>query len=224
MDAYHPEKVFSSIDAGGRYAYGNQPSIAIWNLARFAETLLPLLDDDEKAAIADAEAALSAFAPAFQKTYENGLNRKLGLMGAREGDFKLAQDFLTVMAEGEADFTLTFRALCEAVSGRDGELCELFKEKAAIEVWLERWRARLAEEGGDSNARAAMMRSANPAYIPRNHRIEEAITAALEHGDFTPFETLLTVLANPYEDQPEFARYRSAPRPDEIVTQTFCGT
>jgi uncharacterized protein YdiU (UPF0061 family) len=224
MDAYHPDKVFSSIDAGGRYAYGNQPSIAIWNLARFAETLLPLLDEDEKAAIGEAEAALAKFGPAFQRTYGKGLCAKLGLREARDDDVELTRDLFSAMAEGEADFTLTFRALCNAALGHDGDLLAHFSEKTAIEIWLKRWRDRLAKEGGDAQACATMMRRANPAYIPRNHRIEEVIAAALEHGDFAPFETLLTVLARPYDDQPEFAEYRNAPRPDEIVNQTFCGT
>lgn len=224
MDVYHAETVFSSIDEGGRYAYGNQPSIAIWNLARLAETLLPLLAEDEKAAIADAEAALSGFAPAFQTTYAAGMRAKLGLMEAREDDLVLARDLLAAMAEGQADFTLTFRALCNVATGDDAELHAQFLEFAAIDAWLVRWRARLAEEGGDANVRAATMRGANPAFIPRNHRIEQVITAAVENGDFAPFETLVTVLARPYDDQPEFAEYRNAPRPEEVVTRTFCGT
>ncbi len=224
MDVYHAETVFSSIDEGGRYAYGNQPSIAIWNLVRFAETLLPLLAEDEKAAIADAEAALGGFAPAFQTTYAAGMRAKLGLMEARDDDLVLARDFLAAMAEGQADFTLTFRALCNAATGDDVTLRAQFSEQAAIDAWLMRWRARIADEGGDMKARAAMMRGANPAFIPRNHRIEQVITAAVENGDFTPFETLVTVLAKPYDDQPEFAEYRNAPRPEEVVTRTFCGT
>ena len=224
MDVYHAETVFSSIDEGGRYAYGNQPSIAIWNLARLAETLLPLLAEDEKAAIVDAEAALSGFAPAFQTTYAAGMRAKLGLMEAREDDLVLARDLLAAMAEGQADFTLTFRALCNAATGDDAELRAQFREFAAIDAWLVRWHARLAEEGGDANVRAATMRGANPAFIPRNHRIEQVITAAVENGDFAPFETLVTVLARPYDDQPEFAEYRNAPRPEEVVTKTFCGT
>lgn len=224
MDVYHAETVFSSVDAGGRYAYGNQPSIAIWNLARFAETLLPLLSGDEKAAIADAEAALGDFAPAFQRVYAAGMRHKLGLMDARDDDLKLARDLLAVMAEGQADFTLTFRALCDAAAGNDAPVRAQFSDLVAVDAWLERWRARLAEESDDTNARVEMMRGANPAYIPRNHRIEQVIRAAVENGDFAPFEALVTVLAKPYEDQPDVAEYQNAPRPEEIVTKTFCGT
>jgi uncharacterized protein YdiU (UPF0061 family) len=225
LDAYHPETVFSSIDTFGRYAYGNQPTIAQWNLTRLAETLLPLFDDDEDAAIAEATEALAAFANHFDAAYLAGVRRKLGLIVRREGDGDLARDLLARMAENRTDFTLAFRLLSEAVgSDRDPSLNALFADAAAAAEWTGRWRKRLSEEGADANARRTLMRSANPLFIPRNHLIEEAIAAAVSNGDFAPFETLVSVLSRPFDDQPGFERYAAPPRPDQVVRQTFCGT
>jgi uncharacterized protein YdiU (UPF0061 family) len=226
MDAYDPATVYSSIDTGGRYAYGNQPGIALWNLTRLAETLVPLLADDEKAAVEIAQAALAAFAPRFQAAYAAGLNRKLGLLRSESDDFALAQDLLHRMTANGADFTLTFRRLSDAVANpvADAAVGTLFADPAAFDVWLPQWRARLLLDGNDPAAQQAVMRAANPAFIPRNHRVEEAIVAAVARNDFAPFETLVTVLSHPYDDQPEFATSAAPPKPDEIVHQTFCGT
>ncbi|MEJ2227796.1 MAG: YdiU family protein [Alphaproteobacteria bacterium] len=222
MDSYHPETVYSSIDHHGRYAYGNQPRIAVWNLARLSEALLPLLADNVDTAIELAESALSAFSVRFEAAYADGMRRKLGLSRSEAGDMELARDLLARMADSGADFTLIFRRL----SGADGctSARELFTDLQAFDEWAERWRARLAAENVAPHERQAMMRRANPAYIPRNHLVEEAIAAAEERGDFGPFNTLMTVLAAPFDDQPGFARYAQPPRPDEIVHQTFCGT
>jgi uncharacterized protein YdiU (UPF0061 family) len=226
MDAYHPETVYSSIDHYGRYAYANQPRIAQWNLARLAETLLPHLANDEAAAIEVATEAVAGFVPCFDAAFVAGLRRKLGLLRPEQEDILLAKDLLDRMAEGGADFTLTFRRLREAAAGErnDERAGALFADPGAFSEWAGRWRARLAREGGDPEARQAVMRGANPAFIPRNHLVEEAIAAAQERGDFTPFETLLAVLAKPYEDQPDAGRHAAPPRPEEIVRQTFCGT
>jgi uncharacterized protein YdiU (UPF0061 family) len=226
MDAYDPATVFSSIDTGGRYAYGNQPSIALWNLSRLAETLLPLLADYEKAAVEIAQSALAAFAPRFQSAYATGLNRKLGFLRAEPDDFALAQDLLHRMTANGADFTLTFRRLSDAVADPSAEASVrgLFANPVAFDDWSAQWRARLLLDGNDPAAQQAVMRGANPAFIPRNHRVEEAIVAAVERNDFAPFETLVTVLSRPFDDQPEFAAYADPPKPDEIVHQTFCGT
>ena len=225
MDAFHPETVYSAIDQRGRYAYENQPGIAHWNLARFAETLLPLLDPDRDAAIKDAEGALAAFVTHFEAAYAAGFLRKLGLSQQREGDEALAQDLLERMDAGNADFTLTFRGLCDAAddSARDDDVARLFADPAAFQDWASRWRARLAEEGGDTDARRASMRSVNPAYIPRNHLVAEVIAAATLNN-YQPFERLNAVLAHPYADQPGFERYALPPEPHEVVHQTFCGT
>ncbi|HTT98990.1 MAG TPA: YdiU family protein [Rhizomicrobium sp.] len=222
MDAYNPRQVYSSIDEMGRYAYGNQPTIAQWNLARLAETLLPLLGDTEEAAMAEAQAALDTFAPLCQAAYAAGLRAKLGLGEERESDHALAQDLLRRMAEGQADFTLTFRALAALAEGGKGPR-DLFVNPLEFDAWASQWKQRLAEEGGDADARAKAMRSANPAVIPRNHRIEYALAAA-ESGDFSQFEDMVHVLSRPYADQPEYARYAASPEPDQIVQRTFCGT
>jgi uncharacterized protein YdiU (UPF0061 family) len=226
MDVYDPGTVYSSIDTVGRYAYGNQPRIAKWNLARLAETLLPLLAEDKDAAVKEAQEAIVAFATRFETAYAAGLSRKLGLFQPRPDDLSLAQDLLERMARNGADFTLTFRRLCDTAASPDGDAAvrSLFTDPSAFDDWAARWRHRLAEEGGEPNERRAAMRAANPAFIPRNHLVEEAISAAVNKGDFAPFENLLTVLSMPYEDQPAFGRYADPPRPEQVVHQTFCGT
>jgi uncharacterized protein YdiU (UPF0061 family) len=225
LDAYDPRTVYSSIDRNGRYAYGEQPRIALWNLTRLAETLLPLLADDESAAVAEAEAALAGYAARFEAAYHGGLGRKLGLGETREGDPALAGDLLKRMAENQADFTLTFRNLCAAAERPEvGAVRDLFVDPTAFDDWASRWRERLALEGRDPAATAAAMRAVNPAFIPRNHRVEAMIEAAVERGDFTPFETLLTVLSRPYAEQPENAAYAEAPTGGGVGYRTFCGT
>jgi len=216
MDEYHPATVFSSIDRHGRYAYGNQPSIGAWNLTRLAECLLPLLSEDEEAAVVEAQETLAGYAPAFERQYHAGLRRKLGLFTEQDGDPALAQELLQTMSANKADFTNTFRALCDAASGHS--------EIAGLGDWLPRWRQRLAQEPSEPVTRATAMRRVNPAYIPRNHRVEAMIRAAVDDADFRPFEELLTVLSRPYDDQPEFADYAQPPRETERVLQTFCGT
>jgi uncharacterized protein YdiU (UPF0061 family) len=218
MDAYDSGTVFSSIDQQGRYAYGNQPRIALWNLARLAECLLPLLADNEEWATD----ALSAFAPRFQTAYLGGLRRKIGLLTEREGDDELTQSLLKLMAADGADFTLTFRRLCDAAEGPAGDSAvrSLFIDSGAYDAWAARWRARLPSE----TIPAASMRAVNPAFIPRNHLVEAALTAAVERLDFQPFEDLLSVVLRPFDDGPGLERYAAPPRDEERVLQTFCGT
>jgi serine/tyrosine/threonine adenylyltransferase len=234
MDEYNAATVFSSIDQRGRYAYGNQPAIGQWNLARFAECLIPLLDDDQDAAIADATEALEAYAGLFENAYHAGLRRKLGLHTQQEGDVAFAGDLLQLMTDNGADFTLTFRRLSDAAAdttsgaagdeGGDDVVRKLFIDTAAIDAWLARWRQRLEQEPGDASARRDAMRAVNPAFIPRNHRVEAVIRAAEDRDDFGPFEELLTVLSRPYEDQPEHEEYAEPPQEHERVLRTFCGT
>jgi serine/tyrosine/threonine adenylyltransferase len=226
MDAYHPTTVFSSIDQYGRYAYVNQPGIAAWNLARLAETLLPLLSDDEERAVARARAALEMFSPRFEAAFHAGLRRKVGLVTEREEDLELASGLLDLMAKNEADFTLTFRGLSEAAAdpAEDETVRKLFADPSAYDSWAATWRARLAHEPQDARTRAAAMRAVNPAFIPRNHRVEAVIEAAVQREDFAPFEELLTVLSKPFEDQPCFRHYAAPPEPHQRVEQTFCGT
>jgi serine/tyrosine/threonine adenylyltransferase len=226
MDHYDPAMVFSSIDELGRYAYANQPRIALWNLTRFAECLLPLLAEDQDKAVEQAQSALGEFAESFNAAYQAGLRKKLGLFTARDDDFVLAQDLLDAMAKNHADFTLTFRRLSEAALAPvdDSGVRQLFADPTAYDEWAVRWRQRISEEMQDPATRQSAMRLVNPAFIPRNHRIEAVIDAAINRDDFAPFEELLTVLSKPYEDQPAFASYAEPPEPHQRVLQTFCGT
>jgi uncharacterized protein YdiU (UPF0061 family) len=226
MDAYYPRAVYSSIDRMGRYAYGNQPDIAQWNLIRLAETLLPLLAEDRDAAINEAQQAIGEFGKLFDAAYTAGLSHKLGLLETRPNDISLAQDLLDLMAHNGADFTLVFRLLCDAVAGPEGDtgVRVLFADPCAFDEWVARWRQRLAQEGGKPAERRSAMRAANPAFIPRNHLVEEAIVTAVNDGDFSAFERLLSVVSAPYEDHPAFSRYANPPRPDQVVRETFCGT
>ena len=226
MDSYDPATVFSSIDHFGRYAYGNQPRIAQWNLARLAETLLPFLGGDEDERLEAAKESLAAFGPLFQSAYIVGLRRKIGLATEREEDGALIQDLLDRMAQNGADFTLFFRRLCDAATGPEGDAAirVLFADPAAYDDWAGRWRRRLEEEPTPAEARCLAMQGVSPAFIPRNHLVEAALQAAVEREDFAPFEELLDVLSRPYEDRPGFERYDAPPRPEERVLQTFCGT
>ena len=223
MDAYDASTVFSSIDEGGRYAYGNQPGIMQWNSARLAEALLPLLSDDGDAAVAVAQDVLAGYAPAFEATYLAGLRAKIGLPGERAGDHALAGDLLKAMAENGADFTLTFRRLCRAAEDEAGDAAvrALFADPVAYDTWAMRWRARLSEAGGDPTGRACAMQAVNPAVIPRNHLVEAALQAAVRRDDLGPFETLLNSLSRPFQDQPDADTPPGAP---EQPYMTFCGT
>jgi serine/tyrosine/threonine adenylyltransferase len=225
MDAYHPDKVFSSIDQFGRYAFASQPAVIKWNLARFAETLLSLIGDDSDKAIEAANASIARFNEHYQHAYVSGLRKKLGLATEMDGDLDLAADLFVRMAQNQADFTLTFRHLSEAagVASRDADVRALFANPAAFDEWAKLWRERLSRETQTADERRAAMRAVNPMFIPRNHRIEAAIADA-ESEQFDKFHELVEVLANPYDDYAEFAEYAKAPAPEEEVQQTFCGT
>ncbi|MGA3045966.1 MAG: protein adenylyltransferase SelO [Terracidiphilus sp.] len=229
MEAYDPATVFSSIDQRGRYAYGNQPAAAHWNLTRLAEALLPVLAEEsgsDEAAIASAQEALAAFEPQYETARNSGIRQKLGLFTEHEGDAELAQDLLDRMAANRADFTLTFRRLCDAAAGHEGdkEVRVLFTDPAAYDSWTSRWRKRLNEEPQSPESRAEAMRAINPAFIPRNHIVEAALNAAVWHQDLQPFEELLAVVSHPFNDRPDLERYATPARPEEYVSQTFCGT
>jgi uncharacterized protein YdiU (UPF0061 family) len=226
MDSYDPQTVYSSIDRNGRYAYANQPKIAFWNLARLAEALLPLFGENQEDALHEAQTAIDGFASRFQKIYPAGLAAKIGIADSKPEDLALANDLLERMSNNDADFTLTFRYLCDAVLGpeHDDAVRSQFDDPASFDEWALKWRQRLQEEGGDRNALREAMRKINPLFIPRNHLVEEAIDAAVKSDDYAPFETLLTVLSKPFEDRPEYARYAEPPQPHQVVHQTFCGT
>jgi uncharacterized protein YdiU (UPF0061 family) len=225
MDAFDPATVFSSIDSRGRYAYENQPNAAAWNLARFAETLLPLLAASPEDAIAAATKVLEGFAAQFAAFWLAGMRLKLGLSRNEDGDRALAEDLLRTMHEHHTDFTNTFRALCDAAASRDdAQVVALFGNAADFNAWSVRWRARLARESSEPGELARRMRGVNPQFIPRNHRLEQLIVAAVERADFGPFEEFLQVLLLPFEAQAAFADYANPPRAEERVLQTFCGT
>jgi len=223
LDEYHPDKVFSSIDRHGRYAFGNQAAVMRWNLARLAECLLPLIDADAEVALPMASAAIDAFTGDFQRAWLDGMRRKLGLATGEADDEALCQDLLAAMQAVEADYTLTFRGLALAAGGTEPEGLLALPKSPGFDAWLTRWRERLARDGQSAPDRSAAMRLANPAVIPRNHQVHAALVAA-ERGDSTPFESLLRAIRNPCADGPEALPYMAAPERSERVLQTFCGT
>ena len=232
MDAYDPATVFSSIDSMGRYAYANQPHAAQWNLARFAETLLPLIDADPGRAVEVAGPVVEQFAEVFQERWLGGLSTKLGLQTTEPADAALIRAWLELLQQNACDFTVSFRRLCElggdadrtCASEAEVSLRSSFQRPDQFEDWAREWRARLARESVPAATRKAAMRRVNPAFIPRNHRVEAMISAAIERGDFEPFEEMLEVLSKPYDFDPRFETYARPPRPEERVLQTFCGT
>jgi uncharacterized protein YdiU (UPF0061 family) len=225
MDTFDPATVFSSIDERGRYSFANQPNAALWNLARLAETLLPLIGADSQRAIAVATETLATFETLFKDCWLDGMRRKLGLSSPEPGDRQLAEELLQAMQRNQADFTLSFRALCGAVlDPQDNKARGQFIHAGEYDEWARRWQDRLSREAVAPESRARSMREANPAYIPRNHRVEQVIVAAVERSDFAPFEELSQVLAAPYVERTALAGYANPPRPAERVLQTFCGT
>jgi uncharacterized protein YdiU (UPF0061 family) len=225
MDAYDPETVFSSIDRMGRYAYQNQPHIAQWNLARFAETLLPLIDADLDRAVELATEVVSGFSARYERYWLTGMRAKIGLRTAEEGDTDLVRALLDALHKNTTDYTLTFRGLGDAAANPEGDAAirALFTDPAGYDAWATSWRSRLEREPGDAIGRRAAMRRVNPSVIPRNHRIEAVIEAAIE-GEFAPFHEMVHVLSRPYGDASDASRYCDPPPADSRVYQTFCGT
>jgi len=232
IDTYHPAKVFSSIDQQGRYSYQNQPRIAQWNMAVLAQALLPLMQeqlgiDDEEAVVAHAQSAVDAYSDLYADAYLRRMRPKLGLQTEHNGDLDLVTDLLQVMADQQADFTHVFRSLShrqvQAKEGADDDFIKLFTEPAAIGPWLTRWRERLSLEADDARASQTIMQSVNPVYIPRNHRVEGVILAAV-NDDFEPLEKLTSALSQPFVERSAYQSYADAPTSDELVHQTFCGT
>lgn len=218
MNAYDPNTVFSSIDQAGRYAYGNQPAIGQWNLARFAETLLPLLDPHQETAVAIATESLNEYPALFEKYWLAGMRKKLGLQTDESRDLELIHSLLQWMQEAKADFTNTFRSL----SSQDPSAIKQYREPE-FSAWHAQWQLRLRSEGRDIESAFAVMKAANPAVTPRNHRVEEALSHAEEHDDLTVLYRLLAVLDSPYETGPDSAFYQDPP-PENCSYRTFCGT
>ena len=224
IDNYHPNKVFSSIDRNGRYAWGNQPTMAQWNLTRLAETLLPLLNPDKDEAVAWVKEALAGFQNTFVKRLGGRFRAKLGLLDDASEHGDMVNTTLATLATHAVDFTLFFRHLTRVADGAPADdLRALFDAPSACDVWLTQWRQQLKHDPDPAAQRLARMRRSNPILIPRNHRIEEAIQAAYRE-DYAPFHRLVEALANPFEEQPEHAELELAPQPDEVVEHTFCGT
>jgi uncharacterized protein YdiU (UPF0061 family) len=223
MDTYNPATVFSSIDRRGRYAYANQVPIGAWNLARFAETLLPLLHDEEAKAIELAKAEIDGFAERVRRIWLAGMRAKLGLCNEEPQDEALVDGLLELMKKYEADYTNTFRAL--TLDRLEGAV--LF-ETAEFAEWRRQWDERLGRQPGQGSATSAsaaqLMRNSNPAVIPRNHRVEEALDAAVEQGDYSVMERLLAALANPFAYSPEQEEFAALPTPSTRHYRTFCGT
>ncbi|MEO1283652.1 MAG: YdiU family protein [Pseudomonadota bacterium] len=212
LDVYHPDTVFSSIDTHGRYAYANQANVIVWNMAQFATALVPLMPNQEDAVEAFTR-IIHAMGPKLEAAWLHAFGKKIGLADTKAEDLDLIIRLLQRMAEGRADFTNTFRALI------DGQARDQFLDPTAFDSWEADWRARLASEVAPND----VMNAANPVFIPRNHRVEEAIAAAVA-GDYSVFERLLDVLSRPYTDQPDASDLRRPPEPAEVVQQTFCGT
>ncbi|PVB60947.1 protein adenylyltransferase SelO [Labrenzia sp. 011] len=224
IDAYDPEAVFSSIDHGGRYAFARQPRIAQWNLARLAEALLPLIaPDDQDKAVDLASTELARFPEVYTAYWRGGMRAKLGLETEEEGDQALVETLLAAMAEQNVDYTLFFRSLGTAATGSPDELRALFADPAAFDPWFAQWRQRLAGEGLAPDVVRTRMDRVNPLYIPRNHKVEEALAAA-ETGDFGPVRKLLEVLKTPFTERPDCEAY-TRPAPASFGPyRTFCGT
>ncbi|HKX54803.1 MAG TPA: YdiU family protein, partial [Xanthomonadales bacterium] len=229
MDDFDPATKYSSIDEGGRYAYRNQPAITHWNLACLAQALLPIFGPDQEASVEVLKEKLNEFARHFEQAHQRELNRKLGLADPGAESHQLGTDLFQLMAEQHSDFTLTFRRLAElanpqALSESAPGIAALFEFPDAFASWLERWRMLAGVGPGSTRPQLAEMLNANPVYIPRNHRVEAAIRAAVDDTDFGPFNELVNVLKKPYDYQPGFDLYATPPLPEEVVPATFCGT
>ena len=224
MDHYKHDKVFSSIDFGGRYAYSNQPAIAQWNIAQFATTLVPLIDADVDRSVELATQVVESFSNEFENAWLEVFGRKIGLLPTRN-DSQLIVALLELMAEGNADFTLTFRNLSEIgnLAESEAEFRSAFTSPANVSGWILDWRKRLETESRSDSERQTVMRNENPLFIPRNHQIERVISAALV-DNFSLFEEMVDVVCRPYEYRPEYLDFTLPPRPEEVVQRTFCGT
>lgn len=223
MDSYNPATVFSSIDQQGRYAFGNQPPIAQWNLTRFAETLLPLIHQDLEDAIKLAENALKAFADKYQQYWLAGMRAKLGLFTEQADDLALIEELLSCMKKYRMDYTNTFRDLSSSLNANAPTTAEENIDMPDFTTWHHQWRKRLSSQTESLDDAIALMLKTNPAVIPRNHQVEAALSAA-ESGDFTVLEKLLEVLSQPFKDDASHMSYRTPPLPTAMPYKTFCGT
>jgi serine/tyrosine/threonine adenylyltransferase len=223
MDSFDSSTVFSSIDHEGRYAYGNQPAVAQWNLARLAETLLPLLHPNPQTAVDQAMDVLDSFPDRYRELWVRGMHAKLGLADGAGEDEALADDLLGLLQAHAVDFTTCFRALASSVRGDPAPVRSLFAEPGAFDAWSARWRDQLAVQATDPGTIAAAMDRVNPVYIPRNHEVEEALAAA-SAGDLDPLDRLLDAVTQPFVERPGLDRYAAPAPPSFGGYRTFCGT
>ena len=224
MDSYFPGTVFSSIDTQGRYAYSNQPSVLSWNLTRLAETLVPLVDDNQEQAVALLTTAINNIHPLYQGHWLAQMRPKIGLTTEDIQDEELINDLLSIMEAGQADFTLVFRRLSEVLKGNADPIKELFKDPQSCDAWLVRWQERLAREGNTKDLTIKMMNKVNPIYIARNHKVEEVLSAAVNQNDVKPFLDFLLVLERPFDEVKGNEAYASPGPVSDIPYKTFCGT
>ena len=225
MDEYNPSTVFSSIDAHGRYAFGNQPLIAQWNMACFANSLLALIDKDTEKATAKAQKVINNFPNKMGEAVMNVMCKKIGLDGTKTNSHETLTKLLKIMLDNKSDYTLTFLYLSDIIKGKGDNLFkQQFLKPNQISNWLKEWKELIKDENLAKKAIALSMEGSNPAFIPRNHLVERAIEAAVESNDFSEMKTLLTILSKPYEEQSRYGEYMKPPKSHEVVHQTFCGT
>ena len=225
MDEYNPSTVFSSIDAHGRYAFGNQPLIAQWNMACFANSLLGLIDKDTEKATSKAQKVINNFPNKMSEAVMSVMCKKIGLDSTKTNSQEALTKLLRIMLDNKSDYTLTFRYLSEIIKGkRDSSFKQQFLEHNQISNWLKEWKELIKDQDLAKKEIVLSMESSNPVFIPRNHLVERAIEAAVENNDFSEMKTLLTILSKPYEEQSKYGEYMKPPKPLEVVHQTFCGT
>ena len=225
MDEYNPSTVFSSIDAHGRYAFGNQPLIAQWNMACFANSLLGLIDKDTEKATDKAQKVINNFPNKMSEAVMSVMCKKIGLDSTKTNSQEALTKLLRIMLDNKSDYTLTFRYLSEIIKGkRDSSFKQQFLEHNQISNWLKEWKELIKDQDLAKKEIVLSMESSNPVFIPRNHLVERAIEAAVENNDFSEMKTLLTILSKPYEEQSKYGEYMKPPKPLEVVHQTFCGT
>ena len=225
MDEYNPSTVFSSIDAHGRYAFGNQPLIAQWNMACFANSLLALIDKDTEKATAKAQKVINNFPNKMGEAVMNVMCKKIGLDGTKTNSHETLTKLLKIMLDNKSDYTLTFLYLSDIIKGKGDNLFkQQFLKPNQISNWLKEWKELIKDENLAKKAIALSMEGSNPVFIPRNHLVEKAIEEAVESNDFSEMKTLLTILSKPYEEQSRYGEYMKPPKSHEVVHQTFCGT
>lgn len=223
MDYYDPKTVYSYIDRQGRYAYGNQPSIAHWNLLQLAQVICPLLDEDRERAIELAQEALNQYPAIFEDAYHQNMYEKIVLKTCQDDDKNLVEDLLALMAKNEMDFTLTFRRLADVITDKPG-VADLIEVPEEMNPWIEQWRQRLEQEQTPLDAIRQAMNACNPIFIPRNHQVEHVIEQAVNNENFAPFHELVELLENPYVYDAQKRDFALPPKPDQVVANTFCGT